>query len=310
MLLASPHDMSSSELVFPIDVDSGTSFSAPAPAESTPASVTVIRSRPSELALHWVRLYRKMVQAEATSDGSIRLSFPVMYYRSIQAGQTNDGGSNLPFGLPWIDEKNIIVDLHRAPIRYRTQDTVVQAGIATSYRTDLLLVCPKCSVNIPHTDDARDSPCLEAIHWIKRHTRLSQQRIAALFGVGRQTLYLWENGGSVSDANRRRILAVRDVLERASRRYTLPDHLLGWLDTPRSGDAQTPAELLEGGEIDRARYLAVATAADKARPSPAWARKSVNEAFRGMRERKQGAFPLTKNATDQATEVGDDEPRV
>jgi len=76
------------------------------------------------------------------------------------------------------------------------------------------------------------APHLNAIQWIKAVTGLSQKRIGLLVGVTRQTINRWENGEPITDANRRRLFAVRDVLERATLRYQTPAELAAWLDTP------------------------------------------------------------------------------
>lgn len=306
MLLASPSGTSVAEIASPLDPDATAPSSASfVSTEAVLSSATASEVRPVRAALYWVALYRMMVHAEATTDGRPRLSFPVMYYRSIQSGPTHDGGTNLPDAPPWIDEKNIIVRQYGSLASYQTSGAVDKLGRTARYALTSASIRGRLVEAIPAADDAASSPWCGAIRWIKKRTGLSEQRIAALFGVVRQTLYLWQCGGSMSDANRRRVLAVRDVLERASRRYATPEQLRGWLDTPRGADARTPAQLLEVGEIDRARYFAVSTAGGKLRPSPPWAENPVREEFRRMREREQVAFPLTENATDPAAEADD-----
>jgi DNA-binding XRE family transcriptional regulator len=105
-------------------------------------------------------------------------------------------------------------------------------------------------------------PHLAALQWIKEATGFSQQRIGLLVGVTRQTLYLWERGGEITDSNRRRIFGIRDVLRRAQKHYPKHAQFVEWLDAPGMLDGRSPAELLAQGEIDSARLLAVTT------PSP------------------------------------------
>jgi transcriptional regulator with XRE-family HTH domain len=142
-------------------------------------------------------------------------------------------------------------------------------------------------------DAATDTspPHLKAIRWIKAATGLSQERIGQLIGVTRQTINRWENGEPITDANRRRLFEVRDVLERAARRHETPDELIEWLDTPSREHGSTPAELLEAEEIDRARYLAVSTPSPGLAPVPEWVGQPIPEAFRKGAEHRQEALP-------------------
>ena len=134
-------------------------------------------------------------------------------------------------------------------------------------------------------------PHLNAIRWIKAATGLSQERIGRLIGVTRQTINRWENGEPITDANRRRLFEVRDVLERAARRYNTADKLVEWLDTPRGAGGHTPAELLEAEEIDRARLFAVSTPSPGLAPVPEWVHRPIPEAFRAGAEHRQEAVP-------------------
>ena len=141
------------------------------------------------------------------------------------------------------------------------------------------------------------SPHLNAFQWIKAATGLSQERIGRLIGVTRQTINRWENGEPITDANRRRLFAVCNVLERATLRYPTPAELVAWLDTPRGADGRTPAELLEMNEIDRARYLA------------AWVRRPVPEAFRAGAEHRQEALPPPRD-DELGALIGDEDEDV
>src|SRR5205823_979410 len=119
------------------------------------------------------------------------------------------------------------------------------------------------SISLPH---------LNAMQWIKAATDLSQGRIGRLIGVTQQTINRWENGEPITDTNRRRLFAVRDVLERAMLRYPTPAELVAWLDTPDTVDGRTPAELLEMGDINRARLFAISTPSPGLGLLPEWVR--------------------------------------
>jgi transcriptional regulator with XRE-family HTH domain len=94
---------------------------------------------------------------------------------------------------------------------------------------------------------------------IEQTTGLTQERLAALLGVSRQALHRWRRGGPIRDVHQRRLLVVWEILERATLRYPTRDKLKAWLDTPRGADGRTPAQHLEAGAFDRARYCAVAS---------------------------------------------------
>jgi len=132
---------------------------------------------------------------------------------------------------------------------------------------------------------------VEALDWIKERTNYGWDRVAALLGVSRQTVNSWRNDKPIEDENRRRILAVRNVLERANERYQTRDELVTWLDNPRGLDGRTPAQLLETGEIDRARLLAVARRSANVQVPRAWARRPAAERFRGTVEQREEAVP-------------------
>ncbi len=134
---------------------------------------------------------------------------------------------------------------------------------------------------------------------------LKQERIGDLLGVSRQTINRWENGEQIKDANRQRIYAVRDVLERAARRHSTPELLTAWLDTPRGADGRTPAELLANNEINRARLLAVSSPSSHLVRAPAWVKQSIPEAFRAGAEHRQEAIP--PNVDDELSRLIDDE---
>lgn len=131
----------------------------------------------------------------------------------------------------------------------------------------------------------------EIIRWIRTKTGLSQDRIARLVGVSRQTLYNWEKGEPILDHNRQRLLQIKDVLERASSQHPTPYSLVTWLDTPRGAEGYTPAELLERNEIGKARLLAISSPSPRLKRPQSWIRRSVPEAFKSGEEHYDEALP-------------------
>lgn len=134
-------------------------------------------------------------------------------------------------------------------------------------------------------------PHLAALRWIKEATGYSQDRIADLVGVTRQTLNRWDRGEAIKDTNRQRIFAVREILERAWVRHTTRTQLTAWLDTPRGADGRTPAQCLAVGDIGRARLLAVSVPSPRLSLPPAWVRRPVPASFQVGAEHEQEALP-------------------
>jgi hypothetical protein len=157
---------------------------------------------------------------------------------------------------------------------------------------DYLFARPE--VTLAHAS-AEPRPEIERLQWIKQVTGLSWERVAQFLAVSRQTPYLWENGKAVmNDTNRRHLLAVCDVLERASVRYPTPEHLGVWLDKPSGTDARTPAQMLQAGDFDRARFLAVASPSARVAPPPAWVNRVTANDFRAGSERRMEPYPPTE----------------
>lgn len=138
---------------------------------------------------------------------------------------------------------------------------------------------------------AVEQPHQEAVDWIKAATGLSWERVGRLVGVSRQTVSAWRRGEPIADDHRRRLLEVRDVLERAAKRNPRPGGLAAWLDTPRGKDARTPADLLEAGEVGKARLLALASPSSGVKAPPEWARQGAREAYLNSRERVRALPP-------------------
>ncbi len=132
---------------------------------------------------------------------------------------------------------------------------------------------------------------IEAVRWIKAATGFSWQRIAEMLQVSRQAVDKWMKGGPINDVNRRHLLAVRDVLERAAVRHAPPEKLAVWLDTPRGADGRTPADLLAAGEIDRARLLAVTTPSPGVKAPAQWVLRRGSIPFPEGEPRMEPARP-------------------
>lgn len=135
------------------------------------------------------------------------------------------------------------------------------------------------------------APHVEAVQWIQEVTGLSHERVGELIGVTRQTLHRWERGEVIADGNRRRVFAVRDVLERALELNPSRERLVEWLDSPRGAEALTPFELLAAGKIDRARLLALSVPSPRLVRAPAWVHRPVPRAFRAGAEHRQQVLP-------------------
>jgi transcriptional regulator with XRE-family HTH domain len=153
------------------------------------------------------------------------------------------------------------------------------------------------------------APHISAIQWIKAATGFSQERIGLLIGVTRQTINRWEHGEPITDANRRRLFAVREVLERATLLYPTSVELAAWLDTPRGAEGCTPAELFEAEEINKARLFAISTPSPGLVRPPAWVRQPIPEAFRAGAEHRQEALPPPQD-DELAALIGDEDEDV
>ena len=212
---------------------------------------------------------------------------------------TNDGGSRLLL-VPSRFNLNTRQPSQRTNMPFYLAFFALVAEVIAKTKINMLtrqaLIPNVHPQNLPH---------LEAIEWMKANTCLRQERIGELLGVSRQTMHRWENGEQIKDANRQRIYAVRDVLERAARRHSTPELLTAWLDTPRGADGRTPAELLANNEINRARLLAVSSPSQNLVRSPAWVKQSIPEAFRAGAEHRQEAIP--PNVDDELSRLIDDE---
>jgi transcriptional regulator with XRE-family HTH domain len=219
---------------------------------------------------------------------------PVLHiiYRFVD--RTDDGGALLRWDRCWQFERisdRMSVILSGSPF--------IPLAFTKPTGHELAMVPPaKLDINAPH---------LDAIQWMKEATGLSQERIGRLIGVTRQTINRWENGEPITDAHRRRLLAVRDVLERAASRHPTPAQLAAWLDTPRGAEGVTPADLLARGEIARARLLAMSTPSPRLARAPAWVNRPVPPAFRAGAEHRHE--PLLPEQDDELAALIKDEER-
>ncbi|MCL5257366.1 MAG: hypothetical protein M1319_06170 [Chloroflexi bacterium] len=187
----------------------------------------------------------------------------------IQATATADGRTRIALVRPW----------RYSPRRSRRYQFYLLGRRAAS------------SPRAERAGPAAPAPHLAAVAAIKSLTMLPQERIARLLGVSRQALHAWERGRPIADANRQKVFQVLGILERAARNHKTPAEMQAWLDSPRGPDGRTPAQLLEAGEYDRARLLAVTVPSPGIKRPPEWAGKPVPERFRTGAERWDRPLP-------------------
>jgi len=193
---------------------------------------------------------------------------------SYSRESTTDGGVRLKKNLPrfrWTLRLNNDRVLTVLPQTVSSEELLTQTSNIWWARNQI-------SESLPH---------LNALQWIKETTGLSQERIGQLVSVTRQTIINWEKGESITDTHRQKLLAIRDVLERAARLHPTQDQLKTWLDTPFGADGRTPAQLFEANEINRARLLAVSSPSPRLARVPAWVKRPIPEKFLIGAERHQ-----------------------
>lgn len=142
----------------------------------------------------------------------------------------------------------------------------------------------------PEPARAIDSPHANALRRIKEATGLSDESIAALVGVTRQSLSNWDRGGTISGPNRRRLLNVLSVIEEAARLHQTPDELAAWLDTPRGAEAVTPARAIKQEDWNKARYLAAAVPPRTLVRPPSWVKRRTPARFVTGAEHRQEPY--------------------
>jgi hypothetical protein len=197
--------------------------------------------------------------------------------------QTNDGGVKLQSVISSI--KLVQPLLHSLT---SSVSSLISASVADTV-SRLLQPYPSKSTSATKLPDKE--PHQEALDWVKESTGLSWGRIGDLLGVSRQTVNDWKNGEHISEHNLRRLLATREVLERAQRRHPRPIDLTAWLETPQGSNARTPATLFQNGKIDEARLLAITRPSFRMRKTPEWARRPIPETFQGGGERRDEGVP-------------------
>lgn len=116
----------------------------------------------------------------------------------------------------------------------------------------------------------------QAVRWIQEATGLGEARVGTLLDVTRMTVRSWKAGSDIQPEHRRQLFEVKDVLERAQRTRMRPDQLSAWLEIPDPVTGVTPQALIERGEFDKARLLAVVSDTTVAR-TPAWAYAPIAE---------------------------------
>ncbi len=138
------------------------------------------------------------------------------------------------------------------------------------------------------------SPARDALAFMQARTALSNEQIAYLLGVSRQTVQNWLRGEPISDTNLSRLLAVRDVLARAARHHPTPETMRLWLLTPRGADGRTPKDVLAAREIDRARLLAMAPMSPRVSSLPTVLREPTPPSMQIGRESRIEAYPTER----------------
>jgi hypothetical protein len=118
----------------------------------------------------------------------------------------------------------------------------------------------------------------------------------------------WLRGAVViRDEHRQRLLAVREILQRAQRRHQGEDALKTWLDTPQGLDAQTPRQLLMNNELGKARALALSTAPPPPRVAPQWLRESPPDPWTQRQRRRRDRFVFEQLPPELGADDADDE---
>lgn len=150
----------------------------------------------------------------------------------------------------------------------------------------------------------------EALEWLRSEAGLSKERVSKLLGVSRQSVHSWSAGKDIRSEHRQRLLALREVLQRAIDVQGAGDRLLAWLDTPRGIDGRTPAQLLEVADFNRARLLATTTRSPRLKSPPTWISREIPPSLRTRGDARHSAFPLADEDSIEALSDTDDSVRV
>jgi hypothetical protein len=195
---------------------------------------------------------------------------------------------------------------YQSPSRFERRETFIVTGGEDQSLQIPKLVWPMRHPSREPLDDApttalsiAESPIVEAIRWM-REAGLPKSRLATLLDISRPALDAWEIGASVPhESNRQRVFAIRDILERSSRRLPSGWSLADWLDTPRGTDAVTPAALIAAGNLARARLLAMSTISPGLNGHTRRPTTSVSPGFRHLIEPRQS--PLNVEPSGEPT---------
>lgn len=125
-------------------------------------------------------------------------------------------------------------------------------------------------VKKPEIIEQTRSPQKEAIIKIKEFSQLSDETIADFIGVSRSAIDKWKKNGSIRKKKLQKLLAVKEILERAYTFYNSKEKLATWLYTPRGKEGYTPAALIEEGKLDLARLYAESYRSQNLETIPTW----------------------------------------
>lgn len=184
-----------------------------------------------------------------------------------------------------------------------SQDDQAQWSADLPPRTDLPLTLQLAAVpSTPHhqavVPDSPPSAAREAILWVKQASGLSDQKLAEIFAVTRQTVASWaKDNVELKPSHLQRLLGTTEIMRRAEGRS---GDLKGWLYTPRGEDGRTPASLLAAGELGMARMLAMTNPAPGGRLPAEWARGPVATRFAHLVEPRQAPLKPEPPTTPSA----------
>lgn len=128
-----------------------------------------------------------------------------------------------------------------------------------------------------------ESPEASAAVRLGALTGLEKERLAALLGVSRTTLYAWLEGSRPRGGKRDHLLHVVAVMEDVARRFSGPREVAAWLLSPSEASGRTPFEVLKERRYDLCRAMlarrrAARPALPRRAPRPA-AGTALREAF-------------------------------